>query len=92
MRQVAEGLNYLHTANPRVIHRDLKLDNVLMRRKALPSSDKSAVELGLVLGSIFLCMLVIANALFLEGAQLWKQVALKAERQEASCPESTNTK
>ncbi|KAK9786483.1 hypothetical protein WJX73_000896, partial [Symbiochloris irregularis] len=31
MVQVAEGLNYLHTAHPCVIHRDLKLENIVCK-------------------------------------------------------------
>ena len=30
-RQLASALSYLHGANPVVLHRDLKLDNVLLR-------------------------------------------------------------
>jgi serine/threonine protein kinase len=29
--QVAHGLQYLHQARPQVIHRDLKLENILLR-------------------------------------------------------------
>lgn len=29
--QIARGLRYMHTANPMVIHRDLKLENVLLQ-------------------------------------------------------------
>lgn len=29
--QVAQGLKYLHRAQPQVIHRDLKLDNILLK-------------------------------------------------------------
>ena len=32
--QIAEGLAYLHGLNPTIIHRDLKLDNVLMSGEA----------------------------------------------------------
>ncbi len=28
--QVAEGLAYLHSCHPQIIHRDLKLDNILL--------------------------------------------------------------
>ena len=29
--QIGEGLRYLHEAHPMVIHRDLKLENVLLK-------------------------------------------------------------
>ena len=32
--QAAEGLTYLHSSIPRVMHRDLKLDNILLRSAA----------------------------------------------------------
>lgn len=32
LTQVSKGLLYLHTANPRVIHRDIKLDNILLTK------------------------------------------------------------
>ncbi|KAK9786486.1 hypothetical protein WJX73_005204 [Symbiochloris irregularis] len=36
--QVAEGLNYLHTAHPCVIHRDLKLENIVCKK--LPNGEE----------------------------------------------------
>jgi len=30
-QQVAEGMAYLHSCQPQVIHRDLKLENILLK-------------------------------------------------------------
>ncbi|GMH39125.1 hypothetical protein BSKO_07023 [Bryopsis sp. KO-2023] len=32
LTQIAKGLAYLHGANPRIIHRDLKLENILLKK------------------------------------------------------------
>lgn len=31
--QMAKGLRYLHSSKPRVIHRDMKMENVLMKKQ-----------------------------------------------------------
>lgn len=31
--QLAKGLRHLHTSKPRVIHRDLKMENILMKKR-----------------------------------------------------------
>ncbi|GLI70140.1 hypothetical protein VaNZ11_014949 [Volvox africanus] len=42
MAQVASALSYMHTSRPKVLHRDIKLDNVLLHRsKGKDSSDMS---------------------------------------------------
>ncbi|KAG2429957.1 hypothetical protein HYH02_013908 [Chlamydomonas schloesseri] len=46
--QVAEGLEYLHSARPMVIHRDLKLENILMKGKDLSTADAKIADFGLV--------------------------------------------
>ncbi|PNW73230.1 hypothetical protein CHLRE_14g623950v5 [Chlamydomonas reinhardtii] len=46
--QVAEGLEYLHAARPLVIHRDLKLENILMKGKDLSTADAKIADFGLV--------------------------------------------
>eukprot|EP00198_Chlamydomonas_reinhardtii_P003389 XP_001692725.1 predicted protein [Chlamydomonas reinhardtii] len=42
--QVAEGLEYLHAARPLVIHRDLKLENILMKGKDLSTADAKIAD------------------------------------------------
>lgn len=44
---VAKALDYLHSANPKVIHRDLKLDNVLLTNKHLSKSSAKLADFGL---------------------------------------------
>eukprot|EP00200_Dunaliella_tertiolecta_P006473 CAMPEP_0202342260 /NCGR_PEP_ID=MMETSP1126-20121109/2900_1 /ASSEMBLY_ACC=CAM_ASM_000457 /TAXON_ID=3047 /ORGANISM="Dunaliella tertiolecta, Strain CCMP1320" /LENGTH=550 /DNA_ID=CAMNT_0048933189 /DNA_START=45 /DNA_END=1697 /DNA_ORIENTATION=+ len=50
MLQLAEALAYLHSANPKVIHRDLKLENVLLTSRDQAASQQIAklADFGLV--------------------------------------------
>ena len=51
--QITEGINHIHTLNPPMSHRDLKLDNVLMKmetyEKKSKSKDKTKVKKKLIL-------------------------------------------
>ncbi|KAG7669254.1 hypothetical protein Ndes2526B_g05554 [Nannochloris sp. 'desiccata'] len=44
---VAKALQYLHSAIPKVIHRDLKLDNVLLTNKHISKSSAKLADFGL---------------------------------------------
>ncbi|GIM13454.1 hypothetical protein Vretimale_16560, partial [Volvox reticuliferus] len=46
--QIAEGLEYLHNAQPVVIHRDLKLENILIKGGDLHTADVKIADFGLV--------------------------------------------
>ncbi|KAG2482383.1 hypothetical protein HYH03_018679 [Edaphochlamys debaryana] len=45
---VAEGLEYLHSARPVVIHRDLKLENVLLKGSDPATAEAKIADFGLV--------------------------------------------
>ncbi|GFR44343.1 hypothetical protein Agub_g5560, partial [Astrephomene gubernaculifera] len=45
---VAEGLDYLHSARPVVIHRDLKLENILLRGTEPATAEAKIADFGLV--------------------------------------------
>ena len=45
--QLSRALTYLHSARPKVIHRDLKLDNVLRTHKPAATSDVKLCDFGL---------------------------------------------
>ncbi|KAK9836337.1 hypothetical protein WJX81_006653 [Elliptochloris bilobata] len=45
--EVADGLAYLHSYNPQVIHRDVKLDNVLLRRRGKGRPEAAICDFGL---------------------------------------------
>ena len=45
--QVAKALAYLHAASPKVIHRDLKLDNILLDSKDVGASAAKLADFGL---------------------------------------------
>jgi serine/threonine protein kinase len=44
---IAKALHYLHTANPKVIHRDLKLDNVLLTDRDVSLATAKLADFGL---------------------------------------------
>ena len=44
---LAKALNYLHTAKPKVIHRDLKLDNVILSDKKFSVAQAKLADFGL---------------------------------------------
>lgn len=44
---LAKALSYLHRANPKVIHRDLKLDNVLLNQKDTEKAESKLADFGL---------------------------------------------
>ncbi|KAG2486096.1 hypothetical protein HYH03_015191 [Edaphochlamys debaryana] len=45
---IAEGLEYLHSARPVVIHRDLKLENILLKGTDPATSEAKIADFGLV--------------------------------------------
>lgn len=45
--QIAQALSYLHTARPKVIHRDMKLDNVLLTDSDLSKAEAKLGDFGL---------------------------------------------
>lgn len=45
--EIARALQYLHTAKPKVIHRDLKLDNVLLTDKKTSRASAKLADFGL---------------------------------------------
>jgi len=47
LKDIASGLAYLHSANPTVIHRDLKLENVLLDDKNFTRARAKLVDFGL---------------------------------------------
>ncbi|CAG9465400.1 unnamed protein product [Pedinophyceae sp. YPF-701] len=47
LRDVARGMSYLHNAHPTVIHRDLKLENVLLTSKDPSKAAAKIVDFGL---------------------------------------------
>jgi serine/threonine protein kinase len=45
--QIASAVDYMHTANPKVVHRDLKLDNCLLTSKRWTQADCKLADFGL---------------------------------------------
>jgi serine/threonine protein kinase len=67
--QMARGLRYLHRSNPMVIHRDLKLENVLLKRACsicaslLPSASLPSLHAHVALHARFTVCLLPSPAL-----------------------------
>lgn len=50
MLQVAKALQYLHGGRPKLVHRDMKCDNILLTQKSPSTADAKLADFGLARG------------------------------------------
>ncbi len=77
LKQVAEGLNYLHNCNPKIIHRDLKASNVLLCRQDASGADFTAKIADFGLSRFVQSMVSVASMTRLFATQYYSAPELK---------------
>ena len=78
LKQVAEGLNYLHNCNPKIIHRDLKASNVLLCRQDASGADFTAKIADFGLSRFVRSMVSVATMTRLFATQYYSAPELKS--------------